>query len=84
MFDQLLQAVEGDPRGDVEASVVHHPDLVMFDGVSGLTVPDRQRVASCTQTRRHQRTSAAEMLVMATLTCVNVLLHPLWSHSLGS
>lgn len=50
MADQLLQGAEGDARGDVEASVIQHSDLVMFDGVSGLTVPDRQRVASCRQT----------------------------------
>lgn len=50
MADQVLQGAEGDARRDVEASVVQHSDLVMFDGVSGLNVPDRQRIASCRQT----------------------------------
>lgn len=51
MADQLQQGAEGDPRRDVEATIVQHSDLVMFDGVYCLTVSDRQRVASCTQTQ---------------------------------
>lgn len=50
MADQLLQRGEGDPRRDVESSVVQRSDLVVFDGVSGRTVSDGQRVASCAQT----------------------------------
>lgn len=59
MADQLLQRAEGDPRRDVEPSVVQRSDLVVFDGVSGGTVPDGQRVASCAQTYRRQLNSSS-------------------------
>lgn len=81
MADQLLEGGEGDPGRDVESSIVQCSDLVMFDSVSGLTVSDGQRVASCSNTQRFNSAEpAAQMVAMV----VRVLLHPLWFRCLGS
>lgn len=46
---EFLQAAEGAPWRDVEASTVQRPDLIVLHGVSvlGVKVSNRQRVAPC-------------------------------------
>ncbi len=31
VFDHFADVREGDFRGDVEAAIIHHPDLIVFD-----------------------------------------------------
>lgn len=59
---KFLQAAEGAPRGDVEASTVQGPDLIMLHRVPvlGVTVSNRQRVTPCISPREARQNGTAE------------------------
>lgn len=59
---KFLQAAEGAPRGDVEASTVQGPDLIMLHRVPvlGVIVSNRQRVTPCISPREAHQNGTLE------------------------
>lgn len=62
MGHKFLKAAEGAPRGDVEASTVQGPDLIMLHCVPvlGVIVSNRQRVTPCISSREAHQNGTLE------------------------
>lgn len=56
MFDHAADVTEGDFWRNVEASIVQHPDLIVFDRICPVLIhiSDWQRVTSCGESGRRE------------------------------